>query len=241
MKNVIYPRAFHRVASAIERAGRGRGTSSGHGASGQLSENHCMARSSRLTWMSAPDSRASNFLPSSNARELTVDNPTFLSSAYERATESNWSMLCIPDISVKLPPKSTAILPDVVDRSSGHATEMDLPVILANINARLAELEKSPDAAAREAGAPDAIRNLRRAIKNGKGGITVRTLSKLAEVLETTPQELMAPRKPTALAIDAQQLRDFLIAQRNLIDQQIQQIEAAAAHQQPPRKRRAGK
>ncbi len=64
---------------------------------------------------------------------------------------------------------------------------MDVVAVLARIEERLKAVGLSADAASREAGTPDAIRNLRRTVKDGgRKGITMATLGRLAPVLQTT-------------------------------------------------------
>lgn len=231
-----FPR--HIRASADSVAGTGRGTSAGQAASGQLSENHCIARSSRRTWMSAPPSIAPSFLPSSNARELTVDSPTPSISAYARATDSRCSMLLMPQLSVILPDKSTAILPGAEPVNSGHPTGMDLPAILQRIELRLKTLGLSPDAAARAAEVPDAIRNIRRAVEKGKGGINARTLSRLAKALKTTPAWLLG--EDTTGPIDGLNLADLRQERQRLLDRiaEVQMAIALREQEEIPQTRR---
>lgn len=216
----------------------GRGIPSGQGESGQLSENHRNTFSRRLTLMPAPDSSAGSFLPSLHARELTVDNLTPSSSAYEWASFNKEPMLVILPLSVSLPDKSTANLPGVPDLSCGHSTEMDLPVILSNIEARLKDLGQTEGWLLEESKHHDALRNLRRAIKRGKGGWTMRTLSDIAAALKCTPGDLMrSPASVAAVPIEEPAtLRAFLIAQLNLVEsqrdlihRQIKAIDDAAA------------
>lgn len=168
---------FHARASTGSRGageGVGREISDGQSASGQLSENHCSARSRRRTLIPAPACSALIFFPSSKARELTVDNSTRSSSAYARATVSNCSMPVMNRISVSLPAKSTAILPDARPLRPGHITEMELDPFeqfLAVIDRRIAELKADGDkrrltdnAIAKAVKSPDVIRNVRRHI-----------------------------------------------------------------------------
>jgi phage repressor protein C with HTH and peptisase S24 domain len=64
---------------------------------------------------------------------------------------------------------------------------MELEDVLARVESRLAALGLSAHAASLAAKKPDAIRNLRRAVKNGeRRGITTETLAALAPVLKTT-------------------------------------------------------
>ncbi len=237
MGMIIRPN-FHVRASAGARAGRT--TPDGHGPSGQLSENHCIARSSRRTWMSAPPSIADSFLPSSKARELTVERPTPSMSAYARATASNCSIESMLPISVNLPDKSTAILPDAMAVGSGHLTEMtetDWTAVLSNIEARLKTLRMSPHAASKRAGHLDAIRNLERSIERGKPGMSLKTLDHLAVVLKTSREALLSSGRVHLPKIEPEQATtavEMLKAQRSLLDQQISTLEEAAC----PAKRR---
>lgn len=63
---------------------------------------------------------------------------------------------------------------------------MILKDILARIEQRLRATGLSADAASKMAGKPDAIRNMRRAVKAGRGGINTGTIEALAAVLGTT-------------------------------------------------------
>jgi phage repressor protein C with HTH and peptisase S24 domain len=69
---------------------------------------------------------------------------------------------------------------------------MELEDVLARVESRLAALGHSAHAASKAAKKPDAIRNLRRAVKNGdRRGITTETLVALAPVLKTTAAWLL--------------------------------------------------
>lgn len=69
---------------------------------------------------------------------------------------------------------------------------MDLADILARIESRLKAVGLSAHAASLAAKRPDAIRNLKRAVKNNdRRGITTETLMALAPVLKTTPAWLL--------------------------------------------------
>lgn len=64
---------------------------------------------------------------------------------------------------------------------------MELAGILTRIEKRLKRLEMSATKASKLAGKPDAIRNLKRAVKQGRRrGISTATLHALAPVLQTT-------------------------------------------------------
>lgn len=93
--------------------------------------------------------------------------------------------------------KSTVILPGDSSahfwQDSGMATELNLPEIVARIDERLKKVGLSATAASKRAGKPDAIRNMRRAIKSGdRDGVSTKTLQALAPVLETTAAWLTA-------------------------------------------------
>jgi phage repressor protein C with HTH and peptisase S24 domain len=69
---------------------------------------------------------------------------------------------------------------------------MDLKDVLNRVEQRLAAIGLSAHAASLAARKPDAIRNLKRAVRNGdRRGITTETLSALAPVLQTTAAWLL--------------------------------------------------
>ena len=69
---------------------------------------------------------------------------------------------------------------------------MELQRVLKRIDARLKAVGMSPNAASKAAGKPDAIRNLRRAAKDGnRQGATTTTMAALAPILKTTVQWLL--------------------------------------------------
>lgn len=69
---------------------------------------------------------------------------------------------------------------------------MELDEILARIEAQLVKVKLSADAASKLAGKPDAIRNIKRAVKKrDPKGVNVTTLTALAPVLQTTPAYLI--------------------------------------------------
>lgn len=69
---------------------------------------------------------------------------------------------------------------------------MDTPAVLARIEERLKVVGLKADRASKLAGAPDAIRNLRRAVEKGtRTGVTMTTLAALAPVLQTTVGHLL--------------------------------------------------
>jgi hypothetical protein len=221
---VVFPRRHARAS--------GRGTPSGQGVAGQLSENHCRVRSRRRDCISAPDSSAASFLVSPSARQLTVDKPSPSWAAKARATVNNCSVPVMPAYSVGLPEKSIAILPSASARHDGYATGMDLAAVLAIIDR---ERGKRRDHAIEQlAGTPDAIRNMRRTLRGeARSEPTVRTLTALARALEIEPARLLeaAQGTPTDLpAIDQlrarreQLLRDVATLDRaiELLAQQSQ-------------------
>ncbi len=100
---------------------------------------------------------------------------------------------------------------------------MDTPMVLARIEERLRPSKCRPMRPSRAAGAPDAIRNLRRAVKNGgRQGVTMTTLAALAPVLQTTAGYLLEggessamfdavseARRPTSIPVVASSLQVF--------------------------------
>jgi Peptidase S24-like len=84
------------------------------------------------------------------------------------------------------------ILPNAPLTGYGYSTAVKLDDVLARIERRLEALDLSAHAASLAAKRPDAIRNLRRAIKNDdRRGITTETLMALAPVLKTTAAWLL--------------------------------------------------
>jgi hypothetical protein len=77
----------------------------------------------------------------------------------------------------------------------------DLAAILKRIDRRLKEIGKTANAASKEAGKPDAIRNLRRAVKGGAGrqGIGTGTIEALAMALDTRPAWLLTGEEPVSV------------------------------------------
>ncbi|MGH6937004.1 MAG: S24 family peptidase, partial [Methylocella sp.] len=74
----------------------------------------------------------------------------------------------------------------------GYSTAMKLAEILARIESRLTAVGLSAHAASLAAKRPDAIRNLKRAVRNNdRRGITTETLTALAPVLKTTAAWLL--------------------------------------------------
>jgi len=73
----------------------------------------------------------------------------------------------------------------------GLHNDMDLRAILARIEQKAEQAGMSLSAVAKAAGKPDAIQNIRRAIRDGRSGVNVTTLVALAEVLGTTSAWLM--------------------------------------------------
>jgi SOS-response transcriptional repressor LexA len=74
----------------------------------------------------------------------------------------------------------------------GYSTEMELEDVLTRIESRLKAVGLSAHAASLAARRPDAIRNLKRAVKiHNRRGITTETLVALAPVLKTTAAWLL--------------------------------------------------
>lgn len=77
---------------------------------------------------------------------------------------------------------------------------MELKAILARVDARLEAVGLSESKASKDAGKPDAIRNMRRAVEKDEGrqGVSTATLNALAPVLQTTAVWLLAGAGPEA-------------------------------------------
>jgi hypothetical protein len=85
-----------------------------------------------------------------------------------------------------------AILPGAKLTMFGYATGMELEDVLSRIESRLKTVGLSAHAASLAAKRPDAIRNLKRAVKNNdRRGVTTETLMALAPVLKTTAAWLL--------------------------------------------------
>jgi Peptidase S24-like len=85
-----------------------------------------------------------------------------------------------------------AILPNAFPMKFGYSTGMDLDDVLTRIESRLKAVGLSAHAASLAAKRPDAIRNLKRAVKNNdRRGVTTETLMALAPVLKTTAAWLL--------------------------------------------------
>lgn len=181
----------------------------------------------RLTLISAPHSSADNFFPSFKARELTVERGTASNSAYRRATFSSESIPDMLHISVNLPVKSTAFLPDEQPVNSGHSTGMNYAVIYENIQYLLKDKGRSADEVSRSAGVPEAIRNIKRRLNQGiKGqGMNAATLEALAAELQVTTDYLKTPHDRPNTPVTGG-MRDILLAQLAFLDQQRAQIAA---------------
>jgi hypothetical protein len=83
-------------------------------------------------------------------------------------------------------------LPDASLAAYGYSTAMKLEEVLARIEIRLKAVGLSAHAASLAAKRPDAIRNLKRAVKNNdRRGITTETLMALAPVLKTSAAWLL--------------------------------------------------
>jgi hypothetical protein len=115
---------------------------------------------------------------------VTVKSPCWI----ERATEASRRQLILGIITVDV----KVILPSASLHAYGYSTAMKLDDVLARIESRLRALDLSAHAASLAAKRPDAIRNLKRAVKNNdRRGITTETLIALAPVLHTTAAWLL--------------------------------------------------
>ncbi len=84
------------------------------------------------------------------------------------------------------------ILPGAELTVFGYTTGMELEDVLSRIESRLKAVDLSAHAASLAAKRPDAIRNLKRAVKNhDRRGVTTETLMALAPVLKTTAAWLL--------------------------------------------------
>ena len=97
-------------------------------------------------------------------------------------------MPCMAALSVYLPHVSTVELPDEKIHWGGQNTSMsNLAEILERIDQRLTLTDHSDYSASMAANKPDAIRNMRRALKSGaRQGVTIETITALAGVLKTS-------------------------------------------------------
>lgn len=216
--------------STTEGAGDGLGIPEGHSASGQLSENHCIVRSSRRTWMSFPFSSSTSRLESSSARELTADRLIRSISPYARATVSNCSIPFMPAVSVISPRSSRANLPRARVFTVGYPTDMELKSISKRINERLGVLGISAAEASRRSGHPDVIKNVRKTAKDGHGSAPkIQTLIHLAGALECDPTWLLGPENTPAAMPDSDQRSntDILAEQRDWHLREAEALERA--------------
>jgi hypothetical protein len=84
------------------------------------------------------------------------------------------------------------LLPGAKLTMFGYSTAMELEDVLFRIESRLKAVGLSAHAASLAAKRPDAIRNLKRAVKNhDRRGVTTETLMALAPVLKTTAAWLL--------------------------------------------------
>ena len=100
----------------------------------------------------------------------------------------------MPPKSVILPDLSSpkaAVLPDASHLFYGHPTGVKLKEILARVESRLVATGQTADGASRAAGKPDAIRNMKRAVKAGRRGVNSGTIAALAPILKTTAAWLL--------------------------------------------------
>lgn len=101
---------------------------------------------------------------------------------------------------------------------------MKLAAILQRIEQRLRVLGLSADAASRMAGKPDAIRNMRRAVRTGKrDGVNTHTIDALAAALKTTPTYLLGSETSIPAALPGSEL-EVLATERAALMAQIEQL-----------------
>lgn len=90
---------------------------------------------------------------------------------------------------------------------------MNLERILERIELRLAALKMTASAASKKAGKSDAIRNIKRAVKNGdRGGVSTATLEALAPVLQTTAGWLIGDDDAISPSGGSARLRSLMVA-----------------------------
>jgi hypothetical protein len=83
-------------------------------------------------------------------------------------------------------------------KNNGDGVErVHLQEIIYRIDQQLESLGISALEAERRAGRRDAIRNMRRAVARGKGGVTMRTIDALAPALSTTSEWLLTGQEKT--------------------------------------------
>lgn len=122
---------------------------------------------------------------------------------------------------------------------------MDLRLILENIDWRLKIMDMSDHEASKRAGAPDAIRNIRRKVAGEMpGDVTRKTLDKLAVALQCTAADLMRPH-PEENVRPIPGLRGQLMSQLAYLDTErervMRQLHALEAVEKPPQKARKRK
>ena len=203
--------------------GSGRGTSSGQGVSGQLSENHCIVRWKRPVVMSAPSASSANLFPSFKASELTVESFNCRASAKDRATARSCFVSDMPPVLVKLPRLSMGFLPSLTDIDSGYSTGMDdLRSFLAWIDKRKADLGISDAEISRRAKRPYAVQNIRRTVRNGHGSRPKEeTVRAIAKALGNAPAGVLSSSELSDL--------DMLKTREAHLQGQLEQVRAAIA------------
>ncbi|HZZ25893.1 MAG TPA: hypothetical protein VFE60_26535 [Roseiarcus sp.] len=120
-------------------------------------------------------------------------------------------------------------------KTNGEGVErMHLQEIVNRIDQRLESLGISDFEAERRAARRDAIRNMRRAVARGKGGVTMRTIDAIAPALSTTPEWLLTGQdKIEADLLDKRSPLDddrvieaFGLAFQSLVGKLITEVEA---------------
>lgn len=111
--------------------------------------------------------------------------------------------------------------------------EPDLPTVLRRIEERLKALNLNAHKASKLAKVPDAIRNMQRAVREGRRGVNFKTVAALAPVLETTSAALMAPSEAIEPGHDDDQL-ELLKQERARVLEHLAHIEYAIAFLEKP-------
>ena len=128
---------------------------------------------------------------------------------------------------------------------SGYSTGMDLRLILANIDWRLKMSGMTDNEASNLAKSPDAIRNIRRKVAGElTGGITMRTLEKLAGALDCRATDLLQPppeenvRPIPGLKEQLFSQLEYLNSERERVLRQLHALEAAETALKKPARRK---
>lgn len=97
---------------------------------------------------------------------------------------------------------------------------MDLEIVLQNIELLLKAKGLKADRVSKEAGVPDAVRNLRRTVQGKiKSGFTLRTAAALATKLGVSVDDLINPRKRPHISLTPG-IRDAILQKIEWLEQQ---------------------